>query len=117
MTLDPETLRRVVDSNVTEAAPCVPHGDGQAEKRGIIGPTDDRVLWTDRNFPYSAIGRIISGSALCSGTLIGPRHVATAAHYIAKQGERMRAPIPTRRLLFSTYCSRGCRGGPPRAGR
>ncbi|MFK7826121.1 MAG: serine protease [Oligoflexales bacterium] len=49
-------------------------------------PHDDREYITERAFPYSTIGKISfkKGSDIftCSGTLVGPRHVATAAHCI-----------------------------------
>lgn len=84
--LDAEILRSVVESNVTEVPPSDFSDAAQAEKRGIIGPTDNRVRWTDRNFPYSPIGRIQFGGIWCSATLVGPRHVATALHCIPEQG-------------------------------
>lgn len=89
VTLDPETLRSVVASNVTEVPPSGFGYAAWAERWGIKG-VDDRVRWTDRNFPYSAIGRIrfwdTFGSSWCSAVLVGPRHVATALHCIPEQG-------------------------------
>ncbi|KAK8085945.1 trypsin-like cysteine/serine peptidase domain-containing protein [Apiospora phragmitis] len=65
--------------NVTEA----PNGGGNAaalqEKRWAIG-NDDRVLWTNRDYPYSAMGKITFPGSWCSASLIGPRLVATAKH-------------------------------------
>lgn len=84
--LDAEILRSVVESNVTEVPPSAFGDATQAERRGIIGPVDDRVRWTDRNYPYSSIGRIQFGGIWCSATLVGPRHVATALHCIPEQG-------------------------------
>lgn len=46
----------------------------------VIG-TDDRVLHTDTSYPFSAIGRVQRQEGnTCTGTLVGPRHVATARH-------------------------------------
>lgn len=52
---------------------------------GILGEKDHRVLVASDEWPWSAIGRvnIVAGPShrgLCTGTLIGPRHVLTAAH-------------------------------------
>ncbi|KAK4216754.1 trypsin-like cysteine/serine peptidase domain-containing protein [Rhypophila decipiens] len=47
--------------------------------RGIIGP-DNRVLWTSTDYPYSAIGRVSLTGAVCSGSMVGRRLVATAKH-------------------------------------
>ena len=84
--LDADILRSVLESNITEVPPSDFSDVAQAEKRGIIGALDDRVRWTDRNFPYSPIGRIQFGGIWCSATLVGPRHVATALHCIPEQG-------------------------------
>ncbi|RYP68330.1 hypothetical protein DL771_006716 [Monosporascus sp. 5C6A] len=76
VTLSREDLANL---NATEA----PGFDGPLSalaERAVIG-RDDRVLWHDRNYPYSAIGKIQwSNGVFCSGTLVGPRHVATAKH-------------------------------------
>ena len=47
---------------------------------GIKGD-DDRVLVDATSYPWSAIGRVNRESGgYCTGTLVGPRHVLTAAH-------------------------------------
>ena len=47
---------------------------------GIKGD-DDRVLVETGNYPWGAIGRLNNTlGPFCSGTLIGPRRVLTAAH-------------------------------------
>lgn len=78
-------LRRL--SALVEEMNRLPQG-GEAGTRGDAArPDGERILGTDNrtrvpassldDFPYRAIGRIGSG---CSGALIGPRHVLTAAH-------------------------------------
>jgi hypothetical protein len=51
---------------------------------GILSAKDHRVRVSSDKWPWSAIGRVnvIAGTSrgLCTGTLIGPRHVLTAAH-------------------------------------
>ncbi|KAK6853033.1 hypothetical protein PG995_011584 [Apiospora arundinis] len=66
--------------NVTAAPPSHPSSSPPTQqKRYTIGP-DDRVRWDDRNYPYSAMGRLSNPKSLCSASLIGPRHVAAARH-------------------------------------
>lgn len=73
-------------ADMTDVPPYVPDGaevadDAEIEKRFIHGGKDDRVLWTDKSYPFSAMGKIEwSSGVFCSGALIGPRHVATAKH-------------------------------------
>ncbi|KAK7753421.1 hypothetical protein SLS62_004712 [Diatrype stigma] len=73
-------------NSVHEVPPFQPNGteeldDTELARRFIQGSTDDRVLWTDRSYPFSTMGKIQwSNGVYCSGALIGPRHVATAKH-------------------------------------
>lgn len=49
---------------------------------GIVGG-DDRRIVEPREYPWSAIGRVNTTiGQRCSGTLVGPRLVATAAHCV-----------------------------------
>ncbi len=51
---------------------------------GVLGPQDHRVRIAADQWPWSAIGRInvigISAREMCTGTLVAPRRVLTAAH-------------------------------------
>ncbi|KAK6857690.1 trypsin-like cysteine/serine peptidase domain-containing protein [Apiospora arundinis] len=52
-------------------------------ERGVIG-ADNRAYWSSTDYPYSAMGRLLrSDGKVCTGTLIGPRHVTTAKHCVS----------------------------------
>lgn len=51
--------------------------DADLAAREIIG-TDNRVVYNMTIYPYNTMVRIEFGFVVCSGVLIGPRHVATS---------------------------------------
>ena len=73
-------------AGLTDVPPYVPEDaevvdESEIHKRFIHGGSDDRVLWTNKSYPFSTMGKIQwSNGVFCSGSLIGPRHVATAKH-------------------------------------
>ncbi|KAK7955936.1 uncharacterized protein PG986_005158 [Apiospora aurea] len=86
----PEDLAASV-ANVTAGRPA-PLGVKRASPsspvsgRAVIG-ADNRVYWPSTDYPYSAMGRLFrSDGIVCTGTLIGPRHVTTAKHCIPSDG-------------------------------
>ncbi|CAH0036289.1 unnamed protein product [Clonostachys rhizophaga] len=69
--------------------PNTPAKDKFVLKRFIFG-TDNRYHWNLQVFPYRAVGRISwSSGVICSGALVGPRHVLTARHCLPKAGDRL----------------------------
>ncbi len=75
------------------------------ELRGIKGG-DDRLAVEAAQYPWSAMGRLNNGlGGHCSGVLVGPRLLATAAHCL--WNPRTRAPIPVTSLTFVAGYDRG----------
>lgn len=75
------------------------------ELHGIKGG-DDRLAVEAAQYPWSAMGRLNNGvGGHCSGILVGPRLLATAAHCL--WNPRTRAPIPVTSLTFVAGYDRG----------
>lgn len=56
-------------------------------RRGVMQATtvsapDDRSVFSDTSYPWGTVGRVDSGGAQGSGTMVGPRHLLTASHMI-----------------------------------
>lgn len=93
---------------VAMAVPAVAGDQSQRlsrELHGIKGG-DDRLAVTADQYPWSAMGRLNNGvGGHCSGVLVGPRLLATAAHCL--WNARTRARIPVTSLTFVAGYDRG----------
>ena len=72
-------------------------------KSGAIA--DDRVIVPAAQYPWSAVGRVNSGHGWCSGVLLAPKLVATAAHCLWSHATRR--PMLPEALRFVAGWDRG----------
>ncbi|MGE5517768.1 MAG: trypsin-like serine peptidase [Bacteroidota bacterium] len=101
-------IRRLLAAILLVAAPAQAADTSQRlsrELHGIKGG-DDRLAVEAGQYPWSAMGRLNNGlGGHCSGVLIGPRLLATAAHCL--WNPRTRAAIPVTSLTFVAGYDRG----------
>lgn len=72
---------------------------------GIVGD-DDRQIVSPREYPWSAVGRLNTGSGpRCTGTLVAPDRVATAAHCLFNR--RTGNPVRPESVHFLAGYGRG----------
>jgi V8-like Glu-specific endopeptidase len=64
---------------LTDTADCLGR-DRPREARNHYFGRDDRFLVDQGQMPWRAIGLLVAEDGDCTGTLVGPRHVLTAAH-------------------------------------
>ena len=86
------------------SGPTPPH-TARPSLPGIVG-RDDRIPFEPDEWPYTAIGRVNRETGgFCTGTLVAPRHVLTAAHCLLHP--RTRLFLPPHRVHFVAGYSRG----------
>ena len=69
---------------------CLSGAVAQAQdlRPGVIG-TDDRVRITERGPPWDAVGQVnVGGVHFCTGTLVAPDVVVSAAHCVTNENGR-----------------------------
>lgn len=102
-------IRRLLAVALVLAALPAQAGDNSQrlsrELHGLKGG-DNRLSVEAAQYPWSAMGRLNNGlGGHCSGIMVGPRLLATAAHCL--WNPRTRAPIPVTSLTFVAGYDRG----------
>lgn len=84
--LDANNLDQVPQPHIPDhLAVHIPVQDDSRRKMAVFGE-DDRMVFQDTTYPFSTVGRTSTG---CTGTMVGPRHVLTAAHCLSSDGAPM----------------------------
>lgn len=75
----------------SDTADCIGRGRPAAAEDHYFG-RDDRFLPDTTQAPWRSIGLLASADGTCTGTLVGPRTVLTAAHCLTPDGEKLVLP-------------------------
>jgi protease YdgD len=89
------------------AAPRATEAPQAAPRRVGIGKVDPRVPVDPTAAPWRAVGRLQQDGTICTGALVGPRSVITAAHCLVGRGENARRIMPASAFRFRLGYDRG----------
>jgi protease YdgD len=87
--------------------PAAPQAPAQPPQRIGIGKVDPRIPMDPATAPWRGVGRVQRPGILCTGALIGPRTVLTAAHCLVGQGNEQRRVLPADSFRFLLGYQRG----------
>jgi V8-like Glu-specific endopeptidase len=80
-------IRSVIANNTVQDEEVSDITLGKFPRSADIHGTDDRYPFTDSRFPFCTVGLVQSRKnqthvGICTGTMVGPRHMLTASHCI-----------------------------------
>lgn len=76
----------------TDSADCLAE---QASPLSIFFGKDERTFPSSKQYPWSAIGRVEGSEGYCTGTLVAPHWVLTAAHCLYLGPDQHELELPT----------------------
>ena len=89
-----EITDRTENNEITPSHAAETSDDEDIPSFSIIGQDDrDIIYFSPSKFPYTAVVRIETETSYCSGFLIGPHYIATAAHCLYDRTEGWAADV------------------------